>query len=210
MIYPLERYCVKRHYLKMIKLRINVLYFQKAQFQQPSTVYSTSTENHWDHPLPIWANAGRSQQSSVLDPALLQRMDPRYGGPRSYPSPPASFLGGGRHRRLKTPTRLADGTLVVPISDDPEDLTEIEEEEEGSQNTKTRSEAAESSSRPTVAQSVRVARSILSEDGTSVVSLSDKYRQQDEVEIFEEFYQMPPKPILPKESIKEEKEEDTD
>ncbi len=117
------------------------------------------------------------------------------------------------------PTRLPDGTLVVPLADeddDNEDLSEIEEETEdsGSHGRRRRrggrsgrrsnghyarrspygrkrppthngllssSSAAFSVSRP----------SALSDDGTSVVSLSDKYRQQDEVEVFEEFYPVP-------------------
>jgi len=50
------------------------------------------------------------------------------------------------------------------------------------------------SSLPTVSGSKAI-----SEDRSSIVSLSDKYRQQEEVEIFHEHYQKPPpEPVRPK------------
>ena len=43
----------------------------------------------------------------------------------------------------------------------------------------------------------------MSEDLSSIVSLSDKYRQQEEIEIFHEQYQKPPpEPIRPKQPKK--------
>ncbi len=93
---------------------------------------------------------------------------------------------------------LPDGTLVVPLADEDDERNTIEEEDEDDDSTI----ASPPPPLPTYnrrhlvnnyrKRPLRQARSLMSDDGTtSVVSLSDKYRQQDEVEVFEEFYPVP-------------------
>ena len=207
----------------------------------PATVYSCAESNHhqhhqrqWDQPLPIWATL---PARAVWDPYYIQQYDPRYAVPGRQVN--NGYYGGQnkskskktcRSRRL-SPTRLPDGTLVVPISEetpnedeDDEDLSQIREENEEASNTSTRKNGKSRHhhrrhrhrSGGGASSSLSLTRSCnRSEASSSVISLSDKYRQQEEVEVFEEFYPTvmeeeddtdvnetkhlptPPKPIMP-------------
>merc|ERR1712223_818274 len=172
----------------------------------PATMY-TPEPHHWDHPVPVWA---MRPPPSAWDPDYLQQLDPRYAieaqpGPRAQSRP----VRTSSTLRSKPTQVLPDGTIVVPIgSEDDEDGIEPGSDE-GSKygSVRTLSDKYQKpvdaiddglishvSSLPTVSGSKAI-----SEDRSSIVSLSDKYRQQEEVEIFHEHYQKPPpEPVRPK------------
>jgi len=175
----------------------------------PPTMY-TPEPHHWDHPVPVWA---MRPPPSVWDPDYLQQLDPRYAleahhtpGPRSSSRP----VRTSSSLRSKPTQVLPDGTIVVPIgSEDDEDGIEPGSDENESKygSVRTLSDKYQKpidaiddglishvSSLPTASGS-----KAMSEDRSSIVSLSDKYRQQEEVEIFHEHYQKPPpEPVRPK------------
>merc|ERR1712008_580581 len=110
---------------------------------------------------------------------------------------------------------LPDGTIVVPIgSEDEEDGIEPGSDENESKygSVRTLSDKYQKpidaiddglishvSSLPTASGSKGAFSEDRSSIGASIVSLSDKYRQQEEVEIFHEHYQKPPpEPVRPK------------
>jgi len=173
----------------------------------PATMY-TPEPHHWDHPVPVWA---MRPPPSVWDPDYLQQLDPRYaleGHPA--PRPPSRPVRTSSSLRSKPTQVLPDGTIVVPIGSEDDDeiiepVTDQDHSEYGSVRTLSDKyqkpvDAIDDglishvSSLPTVSGSKAI-----SEDRSSIVSLSDKYRQQEEVEIFHEHYQKPPpEPVRPK------------
>lgn len=173
----------------------------------PATMY-TPEPHHWDHPVPVWA---MRPPPSVWDPDYLQQLDPRYAleGHQAL-RPPSRPVRTSSSLRSKPTQVLPDGTIVVPIgSEDDDDIVEPVTDQDHSEygSVRTLSDKYQKpvdaiddglishvSSLPTVSGSKAI-----SEDRSSIVSLSDKYRQQEEVEIFHEHYQKPPpEPVRPK------------
>ncbi len=180
-------------------------------YQPLSTVYSCE-QRHWDQPLPVWATL---PARTVWDPYYLQQLDPRFGANPVAPTT-ASYAGShyatskkSRSKRAVSPTRLPDGTLVVPINE--ETPNEDEDFEKRQRRRRRRSAASNSTSlsekyKSNVVKAPLSTPTAKSDVSSSVVSLSDKYRQQDEVEVFEEFYPAvasgePPKPVPPKQQV---------
>ncbi len=160
------------------------LKFQKSTL--PPTVYSMSDPLHrglqWDQPLPIWATATPVAATATASAMAVNGWE--------GPSVDANCHHDARfgRRSRPQPTRLADGTLVVPIADesDDEDIIGEEEEEELSGIAEEDDVATRNAIR--AGRRIVVQKTAASEDGTSVISLSDKYRQQEEMDVFEEFY----------------------
>lgn len=176
----------------------------------PSTMY-TPEPHHWDHPVPVWA---MRPPPSAWDPEYLQKLDPRYQlDPRRTPLESRPFRTTSSHLSSSISNRkpaqvLPDGTIVVPIG------SESENEEIGSEDSNKFGSVRTLSDKyqkpidaltddgiisHVISSSGAAAKSPISEDRcSSIVSLSDKYRQQEEVEIFTEHYQKPPpEPIRP-------------
>jgi len=179
----------------------------------PATMY-TPEPGHWDHPVPVWA---MRPPPSVWDPDYLQQLDPRYALEAQLgPSRPSSRpLRTSSSLKSKPTQVLPDGTIVVPIgSEDDEDGIELGSDENESKygSVRTLSDKYQKpidaiddglishvSSLPTASGSKGAFSEDRSSIGASIVSLSDKYRQQEEVEIFHEHYQKPPpEPVRPK------------
>lgn len=166
----------------------------------PPTVYTPQPSN-WDHPVPVWA---MRPPPSIWDPDYLQQLDPRYQLEQMRTVLPRPL------RSQRKPTQvLPDGTIVVPIGSDDEGG-----QDEGSLNSNKfgsvrslsdkygHKQTPESISGPPddgiISHISSSKQTAMSEDLSSIVSLSDKYRQQEEIEIFHEQYQKPPpEPIRP-------------
>ena len=171
----------------------------------------TPEPHHWDHPVPVWA---MRPPPSAWDPEYLQKLDPRYQlDPRRTPLESRPFRTTSSHLSSSISNRkpaqvLPDGTIVVPIG------SESENEEIGSEDSNKFGSVRTLSDKyqkpidaltddgiisHVISSSGAAAKSPISEDRcSSIVSLSDKYRQQEEVEIFTEHYQKPPpEPIRP-------------
>ena len=171
----------------------------------------TPEPHHWDHPVPVWA---MRPPPSAWDPVYLQKLDPRYQlDPRRTPLESRPFRTTSSHLSSSISNRkpaqvLPDGTIVVPIG------SESENEEIGSEDSNKFGSVRTLSDKyqkpidaltddgiisHVISSSGAAAKSPISEDRcSSIVSLSDKYRQQEEVEIFTEHYQKPPpEPIRP-------------
>lgn len=161
----------------------------------PATVYTPQPSN-WDHPVPVWA---MRPPPSIWDPDYLQQLDPRYQLEQLRPVLPRPL------RSQRKPTQvLPDGTIVVPIGseDEENDGASLSSNKFGS--VRSLSDKYQKSS--SIGQQpddglishVSSKQTALSEDLSSIISLSDKYRQQEEVEIYHEHFQKPPpEPILP-------------
>jgi len=200
------------NYLRDLGLKTAMAAVYKNGYHQkkrgPSTMY-TPEPHHWDHPVPVWA---MRPPPSAWDPEYLQKLDPRYQlDPRRTPVIPrpmrtSSHLSSSISNRKPTQV-LPDGTIVVPIG------SESENEEIGSEDSNKFGSVRTLSDKyqkpidavtddgiiSHVVSSPGATGPPISEDRcSSIVSLSDKYRQQEEVEIFHEHYQKPPpEPIRP-------------
>lgn len=148
---------------------------------------------------------------SVWDPDYLQQLDPRYAALTQPSRTPA--LRSASNLSSRKPTQvLPDGTIVVPIgSEDEDELPDLSVDDEDKFGS-VRTSLSDKYQKPVdaidddglishVSSSTR--QKAMSEDLNSIVSLSDKYRQQEEVEIFHEHYlqhqRVPvvPQPIRP-------------
>jgi len=162
----------------------------------PATVYTPQPSN-WDHPVPVWA---MRPPPSIWDPDYLQQLDPRYQLEQLRPVLPRPL------RSQRKPTQvLPDGTIVVPIGSEDEDQ-DVEGSLSSNKFGSVRSLSDKYQKSSSIGQHpddglishVSSKQTALSEDLSSIVSLSDKYRQQEEVEIYHEHFQKPPpEPIRP-------------
>ena len=157
--------------------------------------------HNWDHPVPVWA---MRPPPTIWDPDYLQKLDPRYQlDPRRTPRGPlrtSSKIGSRKPTQV-----LPDGTIVVPIGSESENSVNSELDSNKYGSVRTLSDKYQKPSDVLTDDGIishvvsSTTNGPISEDRSSIISLSDKYRQQEEVEIFHEHYQRPPpEPVRPK------------
>ena len=151
----------------------------------PATVYKPNP-HHWDQPVPVWAVR---PPTSAWDPEYLQKYDPKFAKNRSRPR---------GMRRSDRAVELPDGTLVIPIDDAEEDEDEFHpgpkqvgfDGPESTSHTQgsvcslstkfSRQNLSKSGPKSIDVMATVTSSSYtpVSEDRSSIISLSDKYRQQ--------------------------------
>lgn len=190
------------NYLRDLNLKVAVAAVYQLggkQGQSPLTMY-TPDPHHWDQPVPVWAVR---PPPSAWDPEYLQGLDPRYHqqpyhnhGSRRPKSVPTS-------RRSRPTQVLPDGTIVVPIGSEPEDNEDDNASSGPAGSVRSLSDKFNKKQKIPYSESTGLTgstsiRGAQSDDRASIISLSDKYRQQEEVEIFHEHYHKPPpEPVRP-------------
>merc|ERR1719360_274949 len=152
------------------------------------------------------------------DPDYLQQLDPRFQlDPPRYPPELSVTSRAGRsssHLSSRKPTQvLPDGTIVVPIgSEDESDMGSDDVIEDAVDSDRDDLNSNKYGSVRTLSDKYQkpvdaiddglvnyvTSKPAFSEDRSSIISLSDKYRITEEVEVFHEHYQKPPpEPVRP-------------